>query len=384
MLAVVATLAGPPRVVHVLEALETGCARHVVDLVAHVPGVEHHVVVPRARVGGVTDTAAVGRIEAARGHVHVVEMRRSPLDRRNGAALFALRRLLAEVMPGVIHGHSSIGGALARTAAVGRPLACVYTPHGLAAGRWPSAVERVLGRRTDRLVAVSPSERDEVLRRRLVPADRVVVIPNGIDVDPPPPADLRALAGIPDDGPLVATMGRLARQKAPEVFVAACAAVAAARPDARFVHIGDGPLADEVAAAVAAAGIGDRYHRLPVVPDAARYLPTLAAFVLTSRFEGGPYAPLEAMRAGVPVVVTDVVGARDCVDDGRTGLVVAPDDPAATAAAVLRVLDDAGLAARLATAAGDALRARFDVVTMGGAHAELYHRLAAERPVAPG
>lgn len=375
---------GPTRVLHVLEALETGCARHVVDLVTHVPGVEHHVAVPRQRVGGVTDTNAVARIEAAGGCVRTVEMRRSPLDRRNGTAVVALRRILTELRPAVLHGHSSIGGALARTAALRRGVACAYTPNGLAAGRWPSAAERVLGHRTDRLVAVSPSERDEMLRRRLVPADRIVVIPNGIDVDPPPPADLRALAGIAEPGPIVATMGRLARQKAPEVFVAACAAVAAARPDAHFVHIGDGPLADEVAAAVAAAGIGARYHRLAVVPDASRYLPSVAAFVLTSRFEGGPYAPLEAMRAGVPVVVTDVVGARDCVEDGRTGLLVAPDDPAATAAAVLRVLGDHGLAGRLTTAASGALRARFDVAAMGGAHAELYHRLAAARSVAPG
>jgi glycosyltransferase involved in cell wall biosynthesis len=100
-------------------------------------------------------------------------------------------------------------------------------------------------------------------------------------------------------------------------------------------------------------------------------------FVLSSRYEGGPYAPLEAMRAGTPVVVTDVVGSRDTVVDGESGLVVAPDDPAALAAAVTRVLADRCLAERLAAGGRDRLAARYDVRLMADRLALLYRALVA-------
>jgi len=293
--------------------------------------------------------------------------------------LVRLRGLLRQRRPDVVHGHSSIGGVLARVVATPGRFARVYTPNGLAAGRSATAVERVLGPVTDRLVAVSPSERDEVLRRRLVPPDRVVTIPNGIVADEPLPADLRALAAIPDGVRLVGSMGRLAAQKAPEVLVAAFGAIARARPDVHFVVIGDGPQRALFEEAVAVAGLGPRLHHLIAVPEAARYLGGLDVFVLASRFEGGPYAPLEAMRAGVPVVVTDVVGNRDVVDDGRTGLLVPSDDPASLADAVIGLLDDRGRRRALADAGRGDVTSRFTVEAMAAAHVDLYRAALGRR-----
>ncbi len=112
-----------------------------------------------------------------------------------------------------------------------------------------------------------------------------------------------------------------------------------------------------------------------MLPGAAAVLASLSAFLLVSRCEGGPYAPLEAARAGVPLVLTDVVGCRDVVEDGRSGLLV-PRDADAAAAAVLRLLDDRVLAARLTAAMGERLAERFDVRAQGAAHDALYARLS--------
>ncbi len=368
---------------HVLEALETGCARHLVDLVRHTAGVGHEVVVPARRVGGVTDVAAPGHIEAAGGVVHVVDMRRSPASPRNAVGLSRLRALARRRRPDVVHGHSSIGGVLARMAALGSPAARVYTPNGLAAGRGPTVVERGLGRMTDRLVAVSPSEHDEVLRRRLVPPERLAMIPNGIDLEPPARRDLRAMIGVGAGVALVGTMGRLSPQKDPAVVVEAFGLLGAARPGTHFVVVGDGPLAVRFERDVARAGLGGRLHWIRELPEAARYLHDLDVFVLASRFEGGPYAPLEAMRAGVAVVLTDVVGSRDVVDHGTSGLLVPAGDAAAMAASVGDLLDDVGRRRSLVAAAGRRLRQRFDVVAMGVAHRALYEELARGR-IGPG
>ena len=371
------------RVLHVLEALEGGTARHLVDVVRHAEGVEHHVAVPSERVGGLTDRAATGRMADAGAAIHVTEMRRSPLRARNGTALAALVGLVRRTAPAVVHGHSSVGGALGRVAGAvtGRPR--VYTPHGIASGRAALAVERGLGRLTDRLVAISASEAIQLSALRLVPPHRMVTIANGIEVDgwapPPGTPDLRALLGLPPGVPLVGTISRLVAQKAPERFTDVAGRVLLARPDAHAVLVGDGPLRGAVDRSRLPDEVVARFHHLPTLPDAGAALGQLDVFVLTSRFEGCPYSALEAMRAGTPPILTDVVGSRDVVVDGVSGHLVAEYDQQAMAEVVLDLLADDRRRRALGAAARDHVR-RFDVREMGAALAALYTEVAALSP----
>jgi glycosyltransferase involved in cell wall biosynthesis len=173
----------------------------------------------------------------------------------------------------------------------------------------------------------------------------------------------------------VGTVARLVPQKAPEDFVAACALVARSVPLAEFVLIGSGPLEPQLRAAVAREGIAARFHHVLGLERAAAALGDLDVFLLTSQFEGGPYAPLEAMRAGTPVVVSDAVGSRDTVEDGRSGLIVPVGDVAGYASAVTALLQDPRRGETLAEQARIRLRERFDVRSMGRAHDELYEGL---------
>lgn len=367
-----------PVVLHVLEALEGGTARHVLDVVSHVDGVQHHVAVPSVRVGGVTDRQAAGRLRDAGATVHFVEMRRSPVTVANGRAVLALRGIVHGASVDLVHGHSSIGGALARLLATATRRPCVYTPNGLATGRGAILVERVLARRTARIIAVSPSEARLLARLDVASGDQVVVIPNGVTLDPPDPgsvADVRSLVGLPPAVPLVGTIARLVPQKAPERFVALAANVHGRNRDTHFVLIGDGPQRDDIARLVHAAGLDEHVHLIPELPDAAATLGQLDVFVLASRFEGGPYAPLEAMRAGTPVVLTDVVGNRDVVEPGRSGFLVAEDDPSALADTVRDLLLDPELRAKVGAAGAQRVRDRFDLAKTGPALREVYGSL---------
>lgn len=368
-----------PIVLHVLEALQAGggTGRHLLDIVRHTPGVRHEVAVPRRRHGWPPDPAMLARLRDEGALVHLVGMRRQPVHPGNALALSRLRRLVARRRPAIVHGHSAIGGALARLATA-VPIPRVYTPNGVAHFSVALAVERALGARTEAFVAVSESEAEFARERRLVAADRIIVIPNGIDPDQPSSGpDLRHLLGLPDVAPLVGSVARLVHQKAPEDFVAVAARVARECDHVHFLLVGTGPRAASVDRAVVRAGLGDRFHRIPVLPDVDRVLGQLDVFVLCSRFEGGPYTPLEAMRAGTPPVLTDVVGNRDAVGGGEVGRLVAPGDVDAAAAAVLELLRDDEGRAGLGAAGQAHVRAAHDVRDQGLAHAELYARLVA-------
>jgi glycosyltransferase involved in cell wall biosynthesis len=366
-----------PRVLHVLEALEGGTARHLVDVVRHATATDHVTVVPPRRVGGLTDETAIGHLRDARADVRLLEMHRAPWAPANARALRTLRALIKRERPDLVHGHSSIGGLLARVAATGTGVPVVYTPNGITQSRAGLVVERLLRARTTRFIAVSESEAELAQRLHLIDRPGVIVIPNGVELaTPPSPLDLRAHLGLATDVPLVGTIARLVPQKAPEDFVAACALVAGLVPSAHFVLIGSGELDAEVDEAVRRADLHERFHRIPVLPGAAGVLDQLDVFGLSSRFEGGPYAPLEAMRAGTAVVLTDVVGSRDTVDDGVSGVVVPAGRPDALGRAIAELLEDAPRRQRMGAAGQARVEARFDVRGMGTALDALYAHLA--------
>ncbi|HZT64245.1 MAG TPA: glycosyltransferase [Acidimicrobiales bacterium] len=366
------------RVLHVLEALEGGTARHVTDVVRHVGEVEHHVAVPDRRVGGgATDETAVPAMGAAGATIHRVEMRRLPVSPRNAAAVAQLGLLVRRLRPDVVHGHSSVGGALARLAAGDSDAFRVYTPNGLHPSALAGGAERLLSSRTDRLVAVSPSEARIAAARGVADPHRIATIPNGVDLDPAPAEapSLRRLAGLHGDGPLIGFVGRLVPQKAPLDFVAAAASVANRRGDAAFVLVGSGRLEASVRSTIGARSLDGVVGVAGHVPRAAAAIDQLDVLVLPSRYEGCPYVALEAMRAGVPVVTTDAVGCRDVVEHGVTGLTAPVGDTEGLASDILRVLADPTSARRMVETARRRLAERFDVRTMAGDIALMY-RLA--------
>lgn len=360
--------------------------RYLFDAVSSTPGVEHHVALAQhegvaGRSGALADTSAAGRLRALGATLHVIEMRRNPLHPTNARAIVAVGRVISEVRPEVVHGHSSVGGAVARLAARAAGLPATYTPNGLMASVPAVAFERVLGPLTARLVAVSPTEGERAVALKLVPESRVAIIRNGIQLESPPAAggdwdNLRARLGLPPGTPLVATVARVAAQKAPEEFVRACAAVARRRPGVHFLLIGLGPQQRRVDRAVAAGGLAGRFHQISHVPDAAALMAQFDVFVLLSRYEGGPYVPLEAMRAGVPVVLSDVCGNHDTVEQGVTGFLVRFADAEAAATAIVRLLDDGALRSTVVARARERLRRDFDVRLMGERLAALYAELA--------
>jgi glycosyltransferase involved in cell wall biosynthesis len=236
----------------------------------------------------------------------------------------------------------------------------------------------------DCVTAVAEAVRDHVHREEGCPLGKIVVIPNGVDaeqfsVSPGPPDELRGLGG---DGQLVGTITRLVWKRGHEELLRAAALVNRSEPGARLVVVGDGPLRPTLEGQARELGLGGAVRFLGAVPRAARLLPHLDVFVLSSVWEGMSNGLLEAMAAGRPVVATRVGGNPECVVDGESGLLVPPRDPEAMAAAIVRLLREPELARRLGQAARRRVEAEFTLPRMVQRMEDLYDGLLARRAAA--
>jgi glycosyltransferase involved in cell wall biosynthesis len=288
-----------------------------------------------------------------------------------------LASLMRQYRPDIVHTHE-IGtlfyaGRAARGVGVPR---IVHTEHGKTFRG--SFRKRVLGRlaavNASRFFCVSGDVADEVIACRIAPPKRVRVVTNGIDPEKcRGSADaclLRHELGIPDAAPVIGTVGRLTEIKRQDLLLRGFHQLRRGDRDPHLLLVGDGPLLTELQALARNLGIEARVHFAGYQAQPERYLHLMDVFALTSRSEGMPLAVLESWAAGVPVVVSNVGGLPEMVDDGRTGLLFPSGEVSALALALQRLIDDPSLSKRMGEAGRGEVDAKYDVRRT----AEEYHR----------
>lgn len=209
---------------------------------------------------------------------------------------------------------------------------------------------------------------------------RIAVIPNGIDVPPPPTPEDRARArralGLADGDEAVGILAALRPEKDHDLLLRAVARLAPARPALRLVLIGSGAREQELRSLAADLGVADRTVFAGFRPDAVALLAGLDVKCLVSVQETFPTSVLEAMAAAVPVVMTDPPGVPDLVVDGVTGLRIPVGDADALAAALTRLLDDPAERARMGSAGRRRAETEFPIGRTVGRYAELFAAVA--------
>jgi glycosyltransferase involved in cell wall biosynthesis len=269
-----------------------------------------------------------------------VPVRRVPFvrpvqPRSDAAALRAMRDLLEEVRPAIVHTHMAKAGAIGRTAAFlasSRPRT-VHTFHGhVLEGYFSKPVERafvlaerVLAKRTDVLVAVSPQVRDALLDLRIGRPEQYLVVPLGLPLTAHLAVTgrsgiLRSQLGLGVDAKLVVALGRLAPIKDLHTLLRAMTLV----PEAHLAILGDGEVRAALESEAAALGMASRVHFTGWWMDVPAALADADVVALSSKNEGTPVALIEAHACGRPVVATDVGGVRTVVLHERTGYLVPP------------------------------------------------------------
>ena len=307
------------------------------------------------------------------------------------AALVAIYRRIRRGRYRIVHTHISKAGVLGRVAArCARVPIVVHTYHGrveeLHGGSLGSRVlrrcEGMAAGLTDALVAVSEDTARLACGSGIGASRQFVVIHNGID-----------LASFQDFEPgealpakisgklLVGAVGSMTREKGFDVLLESFSRLADTWPHVHLCVLGDGPLRPSLQAQAGELGVADRVCLPGHVTDVRPWLSAFELMVVPSRSEGLPMVVLEAMASGRAVVATRVGGIPEVVQDGRTGLLVPPEDAAALATAMADSLGDAARRRGWGRAGQDYVRQEFSLAAMIDKLDRLYEGLLAAHQV---
>jgi glycosyltransferase involved in cell wall biosynthesis len=295
--------------------------------------------------------------------------------------VFAGRSLLARERLDVIHFHAGRLGILYPPILAGRLAGIpvrVLTLHNPVRKRSPlhRLIEgRVLGD-LEQIIVVSHEVKDYLVSRKKAPAEKIIVIPNGVEaaefagaVDP---GEARRALGVADDGPVVGMVSRLGREKGADLLIRAVARIGARWPRLWLVLIGAGPEMPELRRLAEEEGVAERVVFAGFRDDARRLIHGLDVVVLPSRRDAQPYSLLEAMACAKPVVAARVGGIPGMMADGVTGLLFPSEDVGALADALASLLGDAQKRARMGAAGRQRVETQFSQRAMLEKTAAIY------------
>ncbi len=385
-------MAGKKKILYVItKSAWGGAQRYVYDLAARLGPDDFDIAVVCGGVGPLAKKLEIAGIRT-------ISLSRLERDVRPGQeliVLFELVQLLGRERPDIIHLSSSKAGGLGAVAAfaakflssnpfdklrAGFNPVTVFTVHG-----WPFREDRPAWQRiliflsswlsavlTDRLIVIDAADYRDA--RRFIPESKLVLIPHGIA--PPdflPPAEARTFlaakiggAAPGDAGIVVGTTAELTRNKGLIYLIDAINQVKSQIPNHKFqtVVMGEGEERAALERRISELGLADTVFLIGFLPDAGRYLKGLDLFVLPSVKEGLPYAVMEAMTAGLPVIASAIGGVPDLIRHGETGLLVPPQDPAALARAIADLALNPAKRRALAFAARARAREHFPIEPM--------------------
>lgn len=378
-----------PLVVHVVDSLGVGGMENgLVNIINGTPpGRCRHAVVCLRESGPMAE-----RLRDPAVPVHVLGKKPG----KNPAAYGRLWRLMRALRPDVVHTRNLPAADMVVPAWCAGVPVIVHGEHGrdaieeTGANRRYNLLRRLVEPAVDHYIALSREIETWLTDRVGLPEAKISRIINGVDTARfhPPRHGRAPLTGAPEgfagpDQVVFGTVGRMAGVKdqvtLARAFVSLLDRLPAARARLRLVLVGDGPLREECAAILAAAGASELAWLPGRRDDVPGLLRGLDVFVLPSRTEGICNTILEAMATGLPVVATRVGGNPELVDDGRTGVLVPRLEPDAMAAAMAAYAGDAALRSDHGEAGRARVMAEFALDRMIDRYLTTYERLLAHR-----
>ena len=293
-----------------------------------------------------------------------------------------LRKRIRACKPDIVYAHSSIAGAITRMACIGLPIKVLYNPHGWSfnmEGRKKAvfvALEKAMAYFCDAIICISEAEKESALREHICKAEKLHVIDNGIDIDGYRVEKVEL--PIPKDAFVVGMVGRICRQKAPDVFVKMASEVQKKVQNAYFIIVGDvieGAAEERKEIEALAEKLGVKLLITGWVNNPMAYISNFDIGCLLSRWEGFGLAIPEYMLAGVPVVANRVDAIPYLITEGENGMLVTKDDWQEAAAKVIELAENEKLRKKFIANGQKTVRERFDARRMSRECEELYRVL---------
>lgn len=352
-----------------------GAQKVAFDLAANLDKKKYHVLICSLKGGTLAAKAREEGIEVSILQPHF------PRDPR---ALWKLTSLVKERNIDLLNSHdfeASLYGYMATYLA--RKPRFAVTEHGMyryvLKKRKRLLANKLLTRRADAVIAVSEATRKDIQGLVGGSPGKIKVIHNGIllpriDSNSDKAGKRREL-GLSTDVPVIGTVGNFRPQKAHDCFLKAAYKVLQDIPTAKFLIVGEGPLKADIEALAKELGIFQSTIFTGRRVDVPELLQIMDVFVLSSVWEGISIALGEAMASAKPVVITNVGGNSEMVNDGENGFLVPPRNPLALARSIVRVLRDKELAARMGMAARKRIDDEFSMSAMISKVEQLYEKL---------
>jgi glycosyltransferase involved in cell wall biosynthesis len=242
---------------------------------------------------------------------------------------------------------------------------------------------RLLSPLTDAFIAVAEPHGRYLTEHEGCPARKVVVIPNGVDVERfhprPPNRRLQEELNLDPTAPVAGIVAALRPEKNHEMFLRVAALVCRELPAARFLIVGDGPERTKLESLVRNLGVAEAVRFLGTRSDVDELLSLLDVLLLTSHMEANPICLLEAMASGKPVIATRVGSVTEAIAPERSGYLVSPGDSQGMAARVLQLLGDRNRAAYMGRAGREQVIAQWTVDGMVRGYEDLIARVYAAK-----
>lgn len=369
----------PRKVVLVAETVMDGVGKHVVDIIEHLNKSEFdlHVIHGTTRMDYRFEAALEKWSGNGVAFYSVSSLQREFRPASDWKAFRQITGLIQAIEPDVVHCHSSKAGVIGRLAAkrCGVPK-IYYTPHAYSMqSQERQTVKRLIYQWIERILAktattmtfnVSEGERAFALEMKLGDPQHFKVIYNGIDRQfcPGKKAGYRSAFDIPENAFVIGCVSRLYYQKNPLEFLEIAEKLCTVSESFYFIWVGTGEMAEIVKSRTSDAGLNNRVFFAGHQTDVDGYLASFDVFLSTARYEGLPYTLVEAMRAGLPVVATDVIGNNEVVADGVTGFLYEPGIVSDAALHIAKLFEDSALREKQGNAAEQRFMTYFTIDRM--------------------
>lgn len=298
-----------------------------------------------------------------------------------------VRKLIKKYEPDIVYAHSSKAGAVTRIADIGLKNHCIYNPHGWAFNmkipkekqKLYATIERFAAQFCERIICISDAEKKSALDQKICKKDKLQVIYNGVDIikyESESHGTLkRSNLDIPESAFVVGMVGRISRQKAPDIFIRAARMIKQDIPNAHFIIVGSGEMEDDIRDFADKNGLMDCLHITGWVQNSIPYIEMFDVACLLSRWEGFGLVLPEYMMVGKPIVATRVDAIPDIIQDGVNGILVSDNCIDAVYEAVMKIYKNCLLRDRFISNSVMIVKKRFNVLRMVRESEDLFGKL---------